>query len=195
MTAVRQLRPKPVCGPLEDWPHPGARPLLRDFIGLNETHLHGEERAKSYRPLGRLLRDYHSARSDLGDDSKFTRSMPKGRDGRDWAQLYRDLEGAGWRTIVSLMFERLEPAEWQDLERDTAAYARRFAKAHALAAKGGRIEAVEIGNEPGEFSDDEYRTVLGAMGSAFHETAPGVKVATAAITTGLSHEFYKSVDC
>lgn len=195
MSLARQLRPKPVCGPLEAWPHPGARPLLRDFIGLNETHLHGEERAKSYRPLGRLLRDYHSARSDLGDDSKFARSMPKGRDGRDWAQLYRDLGAAGWRTIVSLMFERLEPKEWQDLPRDTAAYARRFAKAHLLGKAGGRIEAVQIGNEPGEFSDDEYRTVLGAMGAAFREATPGLKVATAAITTGPSHQFYKSVDC
>jgi serine/threonine-protein kinase ATR len=169
--------------------------LLRDFIGLNATHLHGEARAKSYRPLGRLLRDYHSARSDLGDDSAFSRSMPKGRDGRDWAQLYRDLAAAGWRTIVSLMFERLEPKEWRDLAGDTATYARRFAKAHALGTKAARIEAVEIGNEPGEFTDDEYRTVLRAMGAAFHEAAPGVKVATAALTTGMSHEFYKSVDC
>jgi len=195
MDTSRQFRPTPVCGPLEDWPHPEARPLLRDFIGLNETHLHGEERAKSYRPLGRLLRDYHSARSDLGDDSKFTRSMPKGRDGRDWAQLYRDLAAAGWRTIVSLMFERLAPREWQDLGRDTAAYARRFARAHALGQSARRIDAVEIGNEPGEFSDDEYRTVLGAMGTVFHDAAPGVKVATAALTTGPSHQFYKSVEC
>ena len=195
MSRARQFRPQPVCGPLDDWPHAGARPLLRDFIGLNETHLHGEERARSYRPLGQMLRDYHSARSDLGDDSKFVRSMPQGRDGRDWAQLYRDLDAVGWRTIVSLMFERLEPNEWQDLDRDTAAYARRFAKAHGLGTKKGRIEAVEIGNEPGEFSDEEYRTVLGAMGGAFHAAAPGVKVATAALTTGLSHKFYKSIDC
>jgi hypothetical protein len=184
-----------VCGPLADWPHPGRRPLFRDFMGLNETHLHGEERAKSYRPVGGLLRDYHSARSDLGDDSKFARSMPRGRDGRDWAQLYRDLEAAGWRTIVSLMFERLTPQEWRDLAGDTAAYARRFAQAHALGKGRRRFEAVEIGNEPGAFSDDEYRTVLGAMGAALHEAAPGLKVATAAMTTGPSHEFYKSVEC
>ena len=195
MNPARQFSPTPVCGPLEGWPHPGARPLLRDFVGLNETHLHGAERAKSYRPIGRLLRDYHSARSDLGDDSKYTRSMPQGRDGRDWAQLYRDLEAAGWRTIVSLMFERLEPKAWQDLPRDTAAYARRFVKAHALGKGRAGFEAVEIGNEPGEFTDEEYRTVLGAMGAAFHEAAPGLKVATAAVTTGPSHQFYKSVDC
>lgn len=195
MSRARQFRPMPVCGPLEDWPHARKRPLFRDFVGLNETHLHGVDRAKSYRPLGGLLRDYHSASSDLGDDSKFAGSMPKGRDGRDWGQLYRDLAKAGWRTIISLMFERLAPKEWKDLANDTAAYARRFAKAHALGKDESRIEAVEIGNEPGEFSDEEYRIILEAMGEAFHEVAPKLKVATAAVTAGPSHKFYKSVEC
>ncbi len=195
MKTKLQHRPVAVCGSLENWPKGQPRPLFRDFMGLNETHLSGPARAKFYRPLGRLLRDYHSARSDLGDDSTFAAPMIRGRDGREWARQYRDLEAAGWRTIVSLMFERLEPAEWRDLAHDSRAYAQRFARTFATGRNRGRIEAVEIGNEPGAFSDEQYRTVLAAMGAELKAIAPQLRVGTAALTTGPSHNFYKSVDC
>src|SRR5262245_51672046 len=96
-----QSRPVRVCGSA------AARPLMRDFIGLNETHMPDLKRAREYRAVGRLARDYHSASSDLGTDSKFAGPFGLGRDQRDWKKIYRDLAAADWRVIVSVMFERL----------------------------------------------------------------------------------------
>lgn len=188
-------RPVPVCGSSAAWPVDQARPLFRDFMGLNETHMPDAPRAKLFRGVAGLARDYHSASSDLGHDSKFAGLGPVGRDGRDWARIYRDLAGAGWRVMISVMFERLKPGEWQDLAADTRAYAERFARVFAMQDGAAAIDALEIGNEPGTFSDDEYRVVVESTGRGFKAAAPAVRVATAAMTTGPSHEFYKSVGC
>ncbi len=56
-------------GPAEaaDGPPPAPRPLLRDFIGLNVHTV--QFKPELYRPVARLVRDYHGFQWDVGDDS------------------------------------------------------------------------------------------------------------------------------
>lgn len=170
-----------------------VKPLFRDFMGVNgHTVLFKPE---LYRPVAGLVRDYHPAEWDLGKDSDFAPPFPFARNRVDWSKVYGSWKAAGWRTDVSLMFETLPREQWKDLAKDSRLYAERFARAFGPSSTNALVESVEIGNEPGKFSDADYRTVFENMARGFRAADPKLRVATCALVTGKSHDYAKSVVC
>jgi hypothetical protein len=170
-----------------------SSPLFGDFMGLNGHTV--QFRPQLYRPIASHVRDYHPAEWDLGRDSDHIPSFPFARNGVDWSKVYGSWKHEGWRTDVSLMFETLPRDQWKDLKHDAWSYAERFAHAFGPSAKEPLIDSVEIGNEPGKFSDADYRSLFENMARGFKAGDKQLRVATCALTTANSHEYAKSVAC
>ncbi len=152
-------------------------------------------RPELYAPAARLVRDYHPVEWDLGKDSASVPPFPVARNGVNWDAVYGSWRKLGWRIDACLMFETLPRKEWKDLAADARAYAERFARAFGPSSPHPLVESVEIGNEPGKYSDADYRVVFENMARGFKAADPKLKVATCAVTTGKSHDYAKSVDC
>ncbi|MGC3991232.1 MAG: hypothetical protein QM796_16445 [Chthoniobacteraceae bacterium] len=78
-------------------------PLLRDFIGLNGHTV--QFRPELYRPVCRLVRDYHPVAWDLGNDSSKLPPFPLAKNGVDWSHVYGSWRARDWQVDVSLLFE------------------------------------------------------------------------------------------
>jgi hypothetical protein len=168
-------------------------PLFRDFMGLNvHTVLF---RPDLYRPVCRLVRDYHGLDWDIGADSTFAPRFPRARNGVDWEQLYGGWKQAGYRVDVCVMLDAFPANDWQDLPRDASAYGLAFAR--FFGPSGGRqlAETVEIGNEPGLYDDATYRAVFEHMARGLRQGDPKLKIATCAMTAGPSDRYAKSLSC
>ncbi len=152
-------------------------------------------RPKLYQPVAQLVRDYHPVEWDLGNDSDFAPPFPYARNGVDWRKVYGLWHEAGWRTDVSLMFETLPRQRWLKLGADSMAYGERFARAFGPSGTNAWVESAEIGNEPGKFSDADYRVVFENMARGLRAGDPKLKIVTGAMTTGKSHDYAKSVEC
>jgi hypothetical protein len=168
-------------------------PLFIDFMGVNGHTV--QFRPQLYRPIGIHVRDYHPVEWDLGADSDHVPRFPFARNGVDWSKVYGSWRSVGWHIDVSLMFETLKRDSWKDLPEDARAYAERFAHAFGPSAKDALIDSVEIGNEPGKFSDADYRVMFESMARGFKAGDKRLQVSTCALTTGKSHDYAKSVDC
>jgi hypothetical protein len=169
------------------------KPLFRDFMGLN-THTISF-RPQLYRPIGTLARDYHPVEWDLGKETDFVTPFPQARNGVNWQSVYGSWQKEGWRIDASLMFESIPRDQWKDLARDSNSYAEHFARAFGPSGTNAFVESVEVGNEPGKFSDQDYRTGFENMARGFRAGDRKLRIATGAITTGKSHAYAKSVDC
>jgi serine/threonine-protein kinase ATR len=57
------------------------------------------------------------------------------------------------------------------------------------------VDSVEIGNEPGKWSDADYTRMFKAMAEGIRAGDPKLKIATCNLTTGKSGDYEKSVAC
>jgi serine/threonine-protein kinase ATR len=57
------------------------------------------------------------------------------------------------------------------------------------------VDAAEIGNEPGDWSDADYSRLFRAMAEGLREGDPKLQIATCNLTTGKSGRYEKSVSC
>ncbi len=167
------------------------RPLLRDFLGINGHTV--QFRPALYAPVAKLVRDYHPVKWDVGDDTAFVTTFPFARNRVDWSKVYGSWREHGLRINACLLFDDLAPAAWRDPARDAAAYGAAFARYFGPGGQG-LVESVEIGNEPGKYSDTEYRTLFTAMAGAIRRTDPKLRIATCAANLGPSGRYSKSVD-
>jgi len=168
-------------------------PLFSDFMGLNGHTV--QFQPQLYHPIANQVRDYHPVEWDLGRDSNYVPPFPLARNGVDWSKVYGSWKREGWHTDVSIMFETVPRDHWKDLAADARSYAERFARAFGPSAADPLTDSVEIGNEPGKFSDSDYRAMFENMARGFKAGDKRLRVATCALTTGKSHEYAKSVDC
>jgi len=169
------------------------KPLFRDFMGLNGHTV--QFRPQLYQPVASLVRDYHPMEWDVGKDSDFVPKFPFARNGVDWSRVYGSWRNEGWQTDVSLMFETVPRERWKDLAADSRAYAERFAHAFGPSGTNALVSSVEIGNEPGKFSDADYRAVFENMARGFKAGDNRLRVVTCALAVGKSHDYAKSVEC
>jgi serine/threonine-protein kinase ATR len=166
-------------------------PML-DFVGVNgHTVLF---RPELYRPVARLVRDYHPMDWDLGADTSSAPPFPKAANGVDWEQVYGSWKKAGFRTTVSVMFETLKPDQWKDRKRDAFAYGKAFAAAFGPSSRN-LVECIEIGNEPKDYSEAEYREVFEAMARGVRAGDPKMKIGTCAVAIGKGDPYAKDVAC
>src|SRR5581483_9408161 len=168
-------------------------PLFKDFLGINGHTV--QFRPQLYRSIASQVRDYHPVEWDLGQDSQFIAALPMARNGVDWNKVYGAWRKEGWHTDVSVMFESLPRDKWKDLATDPGAYAARFARSLGPSSVAALVDSVEVGNEPGSFSDADYRRLFESMARGFKMGDKRLRVATCALTTGQSHQYAKSVEC
>jgi hypothetical protein len=171
----------------------GATPAFGDFMGVNGHTV--QFRPDLYRPVASLVRDYHPVEWDLGKDSDFATEFPFARNRVNWETVYGSWRKAGWRVDVCLMFESLAREKWKDIAKDPRAYGEKFARAFGPSSKLALVESVEIGNEPGKWSDADYRVMFENMAHGLRAGDPKLRIATCALTTGKSHAYAKSVEC
>ena len=172
---------------------PARRPVLRDFLGVNGHTI--QFRPDLYKPVCRLVRDYHPFDWDVGDDTAFTPPFPFARNKVDWGKVYGSWKDAGYDTDVCLMFDQVPAKRWKDLPRDARAYGRAFAAAFGPSAKRPLVTSAEVGNEPGDYDDPTYRTLFEHMAKGLREGDPKLKVVTCAADAGKSGKYHKSLDC
>jgi hypothetical protein len=170
-----------------------AKPLFREFMGVCSHTI--QFKPDLYAPACRAVRDYHPLDWDTGDDTGFSPPFPFARNGVDWRKVYGSWRAAGYETDVSLMFDNRPAKSWKDLRADAHAYGRSFARAFGPSSASKLVASAEIGNEPGLYDDDAYRTLFRSMAEGLREGDPGLKISPCAITTGKSERYAKSVDC
>jgi hypothetical protein len=168
-------------------------PLIRDFVGINGHTV--QFKPELYRPVCGLVRDYHPVEWDLGTDTAELPPFPFARNGVDWSSVYSSWTKKDWRISVSLMFETVNRTNWTELARDARAYAKAFALNFGPSGSRKLVETVEIGNEPGKWTDADYRIALQAMAEGIREGDPKLEIATCNLTTGRSGDYEKSIQC
>src|SRR5436190_623090 len=82
-----------------------AKPLMRDFMGLNGHTV--QFQPKLYAPVAKLTRDYHPIDWDFGDDTGYVPPFPMARNKVDWNQVYGAWRAEGMRIDACLMFDNL----------------------------------------------------------------------------------------
>jgi serine/threonine-protein kinase ATR len=168
------------------------KPLFRDFMGLNvHTVLFKPE---LYHRLIRLVRDYHGFKWDVGDDSSYTPQFPMARNGVDWQQLYGTWKKMGYQVDVSLMFDDTSPKQWKDLPKNAHDFGYRFAKYFGPSGEHTLVTSMEIGNEPGNYPDADYRILFENAAKGLREGDPRLKVVTGAADVTPSGSYHKSLE-
>ncbi len=168
-------------------------PLMREFIGINGHTV--QFKPDLYRPVCGVVRDYHPVEWDLGKDTAELPGFPFAKNGVDWNQVYGSWRAKGWNIDACLMFESVKPADWDNLQADARAYGRAFAHGFGPSGKRKLVDAVEIGNEPGKWSDADYSRMFQALAEGVRAGDPKLKIATCNLTTGKSSDYEKSVEC
>jgi hypothetical protein len=166
---------------------------MRDFIGINGHTV--QFKPDLYRPVCGLVRDYHPVEWDLGKDSAELPGFPLAKNGVDWNQVYGSWCAKGWKIDVCLQFESVKQTDWENIEADAWSYGKAFAHAFGPSGRRKLVAAVEIGNEPGKWSDADYTRMFKAMAAGVRAGDPKLKIATCNLTTGKSRDYEKSVDC
>jgi hypothetical protein len=174
---------------------PGLRPLMRDFVGLNSHAGDGRNafKASLYRPTSRLLRAYHSLAPDLGDDTTQPPPFPLSKSGLDWAGAYQAWHDRGWEVDVSLRFEAIPRDRWKAIEADASAYGRAFAREFGPSGPRKIVSSVGLGNEPGDWSDEDCARMFRALARGVRDGDPAMKIATCNLTTLPSTRWEKNV--
>ena len=167
------------------------RPAVKDLLGIcGHTVMFKPE---LYAPVCSLVRDYHPVEWDLGKDTAVLPEWPFAKNKVSWEGVYGSWVKRGFRIDACLMFET-EPADkWKDLDKDAAAYGQSLARRFGPSSKLPLLEAVEIGNEPGKWSDEKYTQVMEAFSRGIRAGDAKLKIATCNMVVGKSHAYAKSV--
>lgn len=166
--------------------------LFRDFMGLN-VHSVGFK-PELYKSVCRLVRDYHPMAWDLGDDTGNAAEFPHTRNNIvNWLDEYGSWKKAGYDIDASLQFEQTAPGKWKDMAKDAFAYGRSFAQYFGPSGMHPLVDSVEIGNEPGNYHDTEFRMVFENMARGLREGDPHLPIATCNIVPGKGDKYTKSL--
>ena len=170
-----------------------SRPLMRDFIGINGHTV--QFKPDLYRPVCALVRDYHPVEWDLGKDTSVLPAFSFAKNGVDWSNVYGSWRKRQWTIDACLMFETINRDDWKDLDADAKAYGGAFAREFGPSGNRKLVDSVEIGNEPGKWSDADYTRIFKAMAEGIRAADPKLKIATCNLTTRKSGDYEKSVEC
>ncbi len=169
------------------------RPRMRDFIGINGHTV--QFKPDLYRSVAGLVRDYHPVEWDLAEETSVLPDLPFAKNRVDWNQVYGSWKKQDWTIDACLMFDSIQRGDWSDLDADAKAYGEAVAREFGPSGKRQLLDSVEIGNEPGKWSDADYSRIFKAMAEGIRAGDPKLKIATCNLTTGKSGGYEKSVDC
>jgi hypothetical protein len=168
------------------------KPTIADLVGICGHTV--AFKPELYAPVARRVRDYHPIEWDLGKDTSTLPQWPFAKNRVDWSKVYGSWNAQHQDVDVSLMESNLPPKAWKDLPRDAEAYAQGFAREFGSTGRK-LVGSIEVGNEPGAYSDEQYHQLLKAMGKGIRAGDPKMLVATCNMTVGKSGSYNKSVDC
>lgn len=169
-----------------------VRPLMGEFLGVNGHTI--QFRPTLYGKVCRKVRDYHSLEWDVGKDTDFATRFPFAWNGVNWDSVYGSWSKAGFETDVCVIFNNTPPDSWKDMSKDAHKYGLQFAKAFGPSSAANLVKSVEIGNEPGDYSDRQYRELFESMARGFREGDPKLQVLTCNMTAGKGGKYEKSVE-
>jgi hypothetical protein len=169
------------------------KPLFRDFMGLNGHSV--SFKPALYKPVGRLVRDYHPLDWDLDDDTSVLPPFPLSKNGVNWDTEYGSWQKSGDEIDASIQVESIPEAKWKALPQDALAYGQAFARFFGPSGTHPLVSSVEIGNEPGSYSESAYRTVFENMARGFRQGDPKLKIATCSVVMGKADQYSKSISC
>jgi hypothetical protein len=165
------------------------RPTMRDFIGLN-VHTVGFK-PKLYAPVCRRLRDYHPMIWDMGKDTSRATTFPLAENKVSWEELYGSWTADGFDVDACIMFDQIAPGAWKDPARDARAYGESFSRFFGPSGAHPWVGSAEIGNEPANYTEAEYRRIFEAMARGLRAGDPKMKIATCAVMTGKPDQWSK----
>ena len=174
-------------------PETDSHPTIGELMGINGHTI--QFKPELYSKVCRKARDYHSFGWDMGKDTDFVPRFPEARNRVNWDLVYGSWQSHTFETDVCVMFNETPPDSWKDLTRDARAYGLAFAKAFGPSSTKKLVSSVEIGNEPGDYSDERYRQLFENMTKGLREGDPRLKILTCNMTTGQSGRYEKSVKC
>ncbi len=170
-----------------------TKPLFRDFMGINGHTVNF--RPELYGKVCRLVRDYHPMNWDTGANTDYPLDFPFARNRVNWEQVYGSWKKYGFTTDSCVMFETHASDAWSDLPRDSFQYGKRFAESFGPSSRLAVVDSIEIGNEPGKYSDEDYRRVFENMARGARAGDEKIKIATCNVNVGKSGDYHKSVEC
>ncbi len=168
---------------------PPARATMRQFMGLNVHTV--QFKPDLYKPICRLLRDYHPLDWDTGEDTSHATTFPLAANRVDWSDLYGKWTKAGYELDACVMFDKIKPDRWKGAGRDARAYGEAFARFFGPSGQHPWVSSVEIGNEPSDYSEARYRTVFEAMARGLRAGDPKLKIVTCAMAAGKADQWSK----
>ncbi len=168
-----------------------GKPLLKDALGVCGHTI--QFKAEKYAPAFSQVRDYHPIGWDLAEDTSILPNWPAAKNKVNWESVYSKWQDAGFRSIASLMFTKPLYEDWKDLPADAFAYGKSFADEFGPSGRD-LIETVEIGNEPGHYTDEQYMELFQAMASGVRAGCRKMKIATCAARAQPSGKYFKSLD-
>lgn len=169
----------------------GQKPAMRDFIGLNVHTV--QFKPILYKPVTSVVRDYHDIDWDLGDNPSNAATFPMTRNGVNWLTLYGEWVVRGYRIDVTAQTNGIAPDKWTPTNAFT--YGESFARYFGPSGDQPLAESVEIGNEPAEFNEKQYRMLFENMAKGIRKGDPKLKIATCAVALGKLDKYSKDVAC
>ncbi len=166
---------------------------MAEFIGINGHTV--QFQPKLYRRVAGMVRDYHPVEWDLGLETAVLPPFPQAKNGVDWSRVYGSWQRERWNVDACLMFETIPLPKWKELEANARAYGAAFAREFGRSGKRKLVDSVEIGNEPGKWSDGDYTRMFRAMAASIRAADPQLKIVTCNLATGKGGDYEKSVAC
>lgn len=167
------------------------KPLLCDFIGLNVHTV--QFKPDLYKPVAKLLRNYHPFEWDVGSETDYAPKFPLARNQVSWESLYAEWVRAGYKVDACLMFDQILPPKWTNLEKDAHSYGLQFARYFGPSGRQNYVESIEVGNEPGKYSDADYRKLFESAASGIRQGDPKLLISTCAVFARKSGDYHKDV--
>ncbi|MDB6136550.1 MAG: hypothetical protein JWM59_4793 [Verrucomicrobiales bacterium] len=180
-----------LCAPLRTQAAAEERPLLREFTGLCGHTV--AFKPELYKAVCGVVRDYHPVEWDLPDDTSMLPEWPEARNRVSWAEVYGSWHRAGLKINVCLMIDGMDK-KWKDPVKDSFAYGKSFAENFGPGGKWPYVEWVEIGNEPGLYTDEDWVKVMESMAKGIREANPRLKIVTCNIESTKSDRYWKGAD-
>ena len=169
-----------------------AKPLMKDLMGICVHTV--QFKPDLYKPICVHVRDYHGLNWDLGEDTDFWPTFPVARNQVNWETLYGGWTANGYIINASIMFGDLPFERWKNAARDAHTYGFAFSRYFGPSHKN-LVSAMEIGNEPGKYSDAEYRTIFEHMARGIRLGDPNMTIVTCAADPVESERYAKALTC
>ena len=161
---------------------PAARPLFKNFIGING---HFTFKPELYGQVCRLARNYHNVNWDVkqpGDPITFPTCVNR----VNWKEnVYGRWQKAGFETDICIQFSGFEAGTanyqrfWAGREQWCHDYGRAMAGYFGPSGQHKLCTSMEIGNEPGsKFDPALYKAIFKNMAEGIREGDPKVKILT-----------------